>query len=81
VWFSHAPDTGISVRGAWLPPLADSVPIISSISPVGGSVGDFITINGTGFGSNAEPCRSRLAVRMPRCTASPMAGRAACRKK
>jgi len=53
VWFSHAPDTGVSVRGAWLPPLADSVPIISSISPDHGSAGDYITINGTGFGSNS----------------------------
>ena len=53
VWFSHYPDTGVSVRGAWLPPLADSVPIISGIAPDHGSAGDFITINGTGFGSNA----------------------------
>jgi hypothetical protein len=53
VWFSHAPDTGVSVRSAFLPPLADSVPIISSITPDHGSAGDFITINGTGFGSNA----------------------------
>lgn len=52
VWFSHAPDTGVSVRGAFLPPLSDSVPIISSISPDHGSAGDFIAINGTGFGSN-----------------------------
>ena len=52
VWFSHAPDTGISVRSAFLPPLADSVPIISGITPDHGSAGDFITINGTGFGSN-----------------------------
>jgi hypothetical protein len=53
VWFSHAPDTGVSVRSAFLPPLSDSVPIISSITPDHGSAGDFITINGTGFGSNA----------------------------
>ena len=52
VWFSHAPDTGVSVRSAFLPPLSDSVPIISSITPDHGSAGDFITINGTGFGSN-----------------------------
>lgn len=52
VWFSHAPDTGISVRSAFLPPLSDSIPIISSISPDHGSVGDLITLNGTGFGSN-----------------------------
>ena len=52
VWFSHAPDTGVSVRSAFLPPLSDSVPIITSITPDHGSAGDFITINGTGFGSN-----------------------------
>jgi hypothetical protein len=52
VWFSHSPDTGVSVRSAFLPPLSDSVPIISSITPDHGSAGDFITINGTGFGSN-----------------------------
>jgi len=52
VWFSHSPDTGVSVRAAFLPPLSDSVPIVSSITPDSGSTGDLITVHGTGFGSN-----------------------------
>ena len=52
LWFSHAPDPGVSVRGALLPPLADEVPIINSISPEQGRVGDVINIFGTGFGAN-----------------------------
>jgi hypothetical protein len=52
VWFSHAPEPGVSVRGALLPPLADVVPIITGISPQQGRVGDHIIITGTGFGRN-----------------------------
>ncbi|NJO06203.1 MAG: hypothetical protein HC876_12165 [Chloroflexaceae bacterium] len=53
VWFSHAPDPGVSLRGSFLPPLADVVPTISGINPDQGSSGDLITINGTGFGNSA----------------------------
>lgn len=52
IWFSHAPDPGVSVRGALLPPLADEVPIIQSVSPTKGRVGDILVIGGTGFGGN-----------------------------
>lgn len=54
VWFSHNLDEGVSVRGATLPPLADVQPVITGISPSSGSVGDTITINGSGFGDNAN---------------------------
>jgi hypothetical protein len=52
VWFSHAPETGVSLRGSFLPPLADVVPTISGINPEQGSSGDLITITGSGFGSD-----------------------------
>jgi ligand-binding sensor domain-containing protein len=52
VWFSHAPETGISVRGAYLPPLANTVPLIDHIEPRYGTAGDTIRIVGSGFGDN-----------------------------
>jgi ligand-binding sensor domain-containing protein len=54
VWFSHAPDGGLSVRGAYLPPLTQEVVILSSFSPQSGSSGTRITIEGTGFGQSAD---------------------------
>ncbi len=51
VWFAH-PDGGISVRGSFLPPLAEEVPTITGITPTSGSAGQTITINGSGFGSD-----------------------------
>jgi hypothetical protein len=54
VWFSHAPETGVSVRGAYLPPLANVVPLIDHITPRYGTSGDTITIGGSGFGDNAS---------------------------
>lgn len=49
VWFAH-PAGGISVRGSTLPPLAESVPVISGINPRAGRAGEEITIQGSGFG-------------------------------
>jgi ligand-binding sensor domain-containing protein len=51
VWFGHAPEGGVSVRGDYLPPLADSVPTLSGIAPAQGSAGDVLTISGGGFGN------------------------------
>ncbi len=49
IWFSHAPDPGVSVRGTYLPPLGTVIPQITGISPTVGSSGDIITITGSGF--------------------------------
>ncbi|MBN2006427.1 MAG: IPT/TIG domain-containing protein [Anaerolineae bacterium] len=57
VWFSHAPDPGVSVRGAYLPPLANVVPVVSGITPTEGRSGDVITIQGSGFGSSRYDVR------------------------
>jgi hypothetical protein len=54
IWFSHAPDAGVSVRGAFLPPLANTVPTISGIQPAQGKQRDIITITGSGFGTNPD---------------------------
>jgi hypothetical protein len=51
VWFSHAPDTGVSLRGSTLPSLPDVLPTLTDISPDHGSAGQTITIRGSGFGS------------------------------
>lgn len=51
VWFAH-PNGGVSVRGATLPPLAESVPLINGINPKAGSAGDQIQILGSGFGND-----------------------------
>ncbi len=53
VWFSHAPGTGVSVRGTLLPPLANTIPIVNGISPDHGKAGTTVVINGSGFGSDA----------------------------
>lgn len=53
VWLAH-PTGGISVRGSFLPPLADEVPAITSISPKNASNGDTITIAGSGFGTDVS---------------------------
>jgi len=53
VWFAH-PNGGISVRGAFLPPLVDEQIDISSISPNSGSYSDTLTIIGSGFGTDAS---------------------------
>jgi ligand-binding sensor domain-containing protein len=55
VWFSHAPDAGLSVRGAYLPPLGNVFPefdAVTPISPAEGSNGQIIEIRGKGFGDN-----------------------------
>ena len=57
IWFSHAPDTGVSVRGSYLPPLADSVPIVNSIHPRFGTSGDVIEVRGSGFGTSRSDLR------------------------
>ncbi|NIM94590.1 MAG: hypothetical protein GTO18_12895 [Anaerolineales bacterium] len=54
VWFSHAPDTGVSVRGTYLPPLAHVIPTINGINPDHGSSGIEVTINGEGFGEDPD---------------------------
>ena len=54
VWFTH-PSGGVSIRSAFLPPLADVQPQINpanGVVPNRGSQGDTITINGSGFGTN-----------------------------
>jgi hypothetical protein len=51
VWFAH-PNGGVSVRGATLPPLAESVPLISDITPKSGSAGDQFQVLGSGFGTD-----------------------------
>lgn len=51
VWFAH-PGGGISVRGAFLPPLAEESIQIDDITPASGSSGDLVTITGSGFGSD-----------------------------
>ena len=51
VWFAH-PGGGISVRGSFLPPLADVVPVITGLTPTSGSVGDLIIVSGSGFGND-----------------------------
>jgi len=53
VWFAH-PGGGISVRGAFLPPLSEEVPVVTGISPTSGSVGALITVNGSGFGNDTS---------------------------
>lgn len=49
VWFAH-PDGGISVRGAFLPPLAEEIPVISQITPTSAAYGQVVEIIGSGFG-------------------------------
>ena len=57
IWFSHAPDTGVSVRGTYLPPLANVVPIVSGVSPDDGTAGDELLITGSGFGTRSADVR------------------------
>lgn len=52
VWFSHYPNPGVSIRGAYLPPLKDVQPVITSVTPMRGTSGDVLTIRGGGFGGN-----------------------------
>ncbi len=51
VWFGH-PDGGISVRGAFLPPLAEEIPVISHIEPTSAARGGIVDIHGSGFGND-----------------------------
>lgn len=51
VWFAH-PDGGISVRGAFLPPLAEEIPVISQIMPTSAAYGQVVEIIGSGFGND-----------------------------
>ncbi len=51
IWFSH-PGGGISLRGAFLAPLADVVPTVDGMDITSGSRGDIRTINGSGYGSD-----------------------------
>lgn len=53
VWLANATG-GISVRGSFLPPLADEVPTISAISPTSATAGQTVTILGSGFGTDKE---------------------------
>ncbi|MEX2186265.1 MAG: LamG-like jellyroll fold domain-containing protein [Pirellulales bacterium] len=52
IWFSHAPNPGVSVRGTFLPSLKDFTPIITGYSPTSGSAGTTMTINGFSLGSD-----------------------------
>jgi hypothetical protein len=52
IWFSHAPNPGVSVRGTFLPPLKNADFIITGYSPTQGSSGTEVTINGLGLGAN-----------------------------
>ncbi len=57
VWFVHAPDTGVSVRGSILPPLRDAVPLVNNVSPRWGSgqAGEnVVNIIGSGFGAAGD---------------------------
>ncbi len=51
VWFSH-PGGGISVRGAFLAPLADVVPTVDGMDVYSGGRGDVRRIDGSGYGSD-----------------------------
>lgn len=53
VWFSHAPHPGVSVRGAYLPPLKDYQPTISDISPRFATASQTVWISGDTFGGNS----------------------------
>jgi hypothetical protein len=54
VWFSHYPNPGVSVRGAYLPPLKDVQPVLTSVTPMSGTSGQVLTLTGGGFGVNAS---------------------------
>ena len=60
VWFSHAPDGGVSVRGSYLPPLAEEVLFVDQFDLRHGSVGDVMTITGSGFGNDADGVSVRI---------------------
>lgn len=60
VWFAHAPNSGVSVRGAYLPPLPEVIPTINGISPDSAATGTNVTIIGTGFGTNPGELEVRL---------------------
>ncbi|MEX2187374.1 MAG: two-component regulator propeller domain-containing protein, partial [Pirellulales bacterium] len=60
VWFSHAPDGGVSVRGSYLPPLAEEVLFVDQFTPTHGSAGDTLTISGSGFGSDRDEISVRV---------------------
>jgi ligand-binding sensor domain-containing protein len=49
VWFAHG-GGGLSIRGAYLPPLANAVPMITSVSHTSGGAGLMMDIHGSGFG-------------------------------
>lgn len=72
VWFSHAPNPGVSIRGAVLPPLPEVIPTISGISPDSAAAEANITITGTGFGTNPTDLEVRLGgVVVPIVSVSP----------
>lgn len=48
-----AQNGGIVVRGTFLPPLAEEVPVISDFNPKHASRAQIITIDGSGFGTDA----------------------------
>ncbi len=52
VWFVHGSDGGASVRGTYLPPLRDAIPIITGLGSRFGSGGDLLAIQGSGFGTD-----------------------------
>ena len=62
IWFGHSPETGVSVRGTYLPPLSDVVPNVTGITPTVGSAGDLITITGSGFGNRYTDVRASVGL-------------------
>jgi hypothetical protein len=60
VWFSHAPNPGVSVRGAYLPPLKDFQPTITSFTPRYQTSGQNVVITGTSFGGRPDEVRVTL---------------------
>ena len=54
VWFAHGTAGGVSIRGNYLPPLANVVPTVTGVSSLVGSSGDDIIVHGTGLGWNRD---------------------------
>ncbi|MGE3775685.1 MAG: LamG-like jellyroll fold domain-containing protein, partial [Pirellulaceae bacterium] len=55
IWFGHAPEAGLSVRGSYLPPLGNVFPqfdAVNAITPTVGSNGTIVEIRGSGFGED-----------------------------
>ena len=52
IWFSHAPNPGVSIRGTFLPPLTNADFVVTGYSPAQGSSGTEMTISGLGLGAS-----------------------------